>query len=122
MSDPSALSNLPGGHEEVSQATPVQISEEHVYEALRDVLDPELGVNVVDLGLIYGVKIDGGDVEVSMTLTTPGCPMHRIIGQWVGQAVDALPGVENVTVRFVWEPRWTPDRLSAEAKKQLGFS
>ncbi len=97
-------------------------TEAEVYEALRAVDDPEIGINVVDLGLIYGLKIDGQKVSVDMTLTTPGCPMHRTIGQWVGQAIEGLPGVKDVYVRFVWEPRWTPERLSAEAKKQLGFA
>jgi metal-sulfur cluster biosynthetic enzyme len=97
-------------------------TEAEIYDALREVYDPEIGINVVDLGLIYGLRIQEDSVDVEMTLTTPGCPMHRAIGQWVGQAIESLPGVKNVQVRFVWEPRWTPDRLSPEAKQQLGFA
>ncbi len=96
-------------------------TEAEIYAALREVLDPEIGINVVDLGLIYGLEVEGDQVNVEMTLTTPGCPMHRAIGHWVGQAIEVLPGVKNVQVRFVWEPRWTPERLSPEAKAQLGF-
>lgn len=97
-------------------------TEAEVHAALREVLDPEIGVNVVDLGLIYGVRIQGDTVDVEMTLTTPGCPMRRTIGYLVGKAVERLPGVKDVHVRFVWEPRWTPDRLNAEAKRQLGLA
>ncbi len=97
-------------------------TETEIYGALREVYDPEIGINVVDLGLIYGVDVQGDKVDVEMTLTTPGCPMHRAMGQWVGKAVEALPGVKDVHVRIVWEPRWTPERLSPEAKKQLGFA
>lgn len=96
-------------------------TEAEIYDALRGVLDPEIGINVVDLGLIYGLKVSEHRVDVDMTLTTPGCPMHQVIGQWVGEAVESLPGVEQVLVRFVWEPRWTPERLSPEAKQQLGL-
>ena len=97
-------------------------TEAEIYDALREVLDPEIGINVVDLGLIYGLDVKEENVDVEMTLTTPGCPMHRTIGHWVGQAIEALPGVKRVQVRFVWEQRWTPERLSAAAKQQLVFA
>ena len=95
-------------------------TEAEIYDALREVYDPEIGINVVDLGLIYGVKTQGERVDVEMTLTTPGCPMHKVLGNAVGEAVEALPGVKDVYVRIVWEPRWTPDRLSDQAKRELG--
>jgi metal-sulfur cluster biosynthetic enzyme len=97
-------------------------TEVEIYDALREVYDPEIGINVVDLGLIYGVKAEGERVDVEMTLTTPGCPMRQMLGQAVGEAVESLPGVKDVYVRIVWEPRWTKERLSASAKQQLGLA
>ena len=97
-------------------------TEAQIYEALRKVDDPEIGINVVDLGLIYGVKSEGERVDVEMTRTTPGCPTRNVLGNAVGEAVESLPGVKDVYVRIVWEPRWTKDRLSEEAKRQLGIA
>lgn len=97
------------------------ITRDDVYNALRQVNDPELGMNLVDLGLIYEVEIDEGKVQVDMTLTTPGCPMHSFIARQAWQAVNNLPGVLDTTVRIVWEPRWTPDRLSPAARAHLGW-
>lgn len=98
------------------------VSEAEIFDALREVYDPEIGINVVDLGLIYGVKTQDQRVDVEMTLTTPGCPMHQVLGQAVGEAVESLPGVKDVYVRIVWEPRWTKDRLSEAAKRELGVA
>jgi len=97
------------------------VTQAEVLDALRNVNDPELGINVVDLGLIYSVEIEKGDVQVDMTLTTPGCPMHSFIARQVWQAVNDLPEVSDTKVRVVWEPRWTPDRLSPAARAQLGW-
>jgi len=97
------------------------VTQAEVLDALRNVNDPELGINVVDLGLIYNVEIEQGDVQVDMTLTTPGCPMHSFIARQVWQAVNDLPEVSATKVRVVWEPRWTPDRLSPAARAQLGW-
>lgn len=97
-------------------------TEAEIYNALREVRDPEIGINVVDLGLIYGVKTQGERVDVEMTLTTPGCPMRQQLGNAVGEAVENLPGVKDVYVRIVWEPRWTQDRLSEQAKRELGLT
>lgn len=91
-----------------------------VLQLLKDVYDPELGVNVVDLGLIYDVKIEGGRVCIRMTLTTPGCPMHEAIVGGVRCALDRQPGVDAVEVDVVWEPRWTPDMLTPEGREALG--
>jgi metal-sulfur cluster biosynthetic enzyme len=96
--------------------------ETDVLNALRRVKDPELGINLVDLGLIYDVEIRTTKVQVDMTLTTPGCPMHSIIARQAWQAVNDLPGVTETTVRIVWEPRWTPERLSPAARAQLGWN
>lgn len=96
------------------------INEEQVMNALRSVIDPEIGLNIVDLGLIYDIIIEEAMITVTMTLTTPGCPMHSSITSWVENQLKALdPGYE-VFVNLVWEPRWTPDKMSDEAKRQLG--
>jgi metal-sulfur cluster biosynthetic enzyme len=97
------------------------VTKEDVLNALRQVNDPELGINLVDLGLIYAVAIEGNKVQVDMTLTTPGCPMHSYIAREAWHAVENLPGVADTEVRIVWEPRWTPDRLSPAARTQLGW-
>lgn len=95
-------------------------TEEEVYERLQLVDDPELGLDVVSLGLVYGVEIDGGDVCVRMTLTTQGCPMHDAMLPAVQAALAGLPGVERVEVDLVWDPPWTPERLSPLAALALG--
>jgi metal-sulfur cluster biosynthetic enzyme len=87
------------------------ITAEQVTHALRGVLDPELGMSVVDLGLIYDVAIEERAVVITMTLTAPGCPIHDVFPEWIGQAVGALPGVEQVDVRVIFNPPWTPDRI-----------
>lgn len=95
-------------------------SAEKIQEALRLVEDPELRMSVVDLGLIYGVDIqENGHVQVTMTLTTPGCPLNEYIPDQIRQAVGRVEGVESVDVDLVWEPRWTPDMMSEEAKQAL---
>ena len=89
--------------------------------ALRDVIDPELGINVVDLGLVYGIEIDGRHVAVRMTLTTPGCPLHGTITREADIRVGRAKGVRTVDVQLVWDPPWTPERLTEEGKRQLGW-
>ena len=97
------------------------VTEAQVYEALKQCYDPEIPVNVVELGLIYYVEIIDAWVGVKMTLTTPGCGMSGMIAQDVKNRVLRLPGVKEADVRIVWEPAWTPERMSPEAKKRLGF-
>ena len=93
-----------------------------VLDALRGVWDPELGIDVVALGLVYGVRIDGERVDVDMTLTTPGCPVSEQLPAEAEDAVRAaLPGAD-VTVHVVWDPPWTPERLTTVALDQLGRS
>lgn len=95
---------------------------ETIEETLRTVYDPELGVNVLDLGLIYElIQDDAGVVHIQMTLTTQGCPLHDTIVGGVRNAVTRLPGVTGVEVDLVWSPAWTPDKMKPEAKQQLGF-
>jgi metal-sulfur cluster biosynthetic enzyme len=91
------------------------ISREQITQALREVFDPELGMSVVDLGLIYDVKIDAGRVHITMTLTTQGCPLHDSMTEWVRLAVAKIPGVEDVEVAIVFDPPWTPDRIRQDA-------
>lgn len=89
--------------------------------ALFDVIDPELGVNIMDLGLIYGVALDHDHhVTIKMTLTTPGCPLHDSITNGVKYRVKQVEGVSDVTVDLVWEPAWTPDKMSDKCKAFLG--
>lgn len=91
------------------------VSSGQITEALREVFDPELGMSVVDLGLIYDVAIDAGRVRITMTLTTQGCPLHDSMTEWVRQAVGRIPGVEDVVVVIVFDPPWTPDRIRQDA-------
>jgi metal-sulfur cluster biosynthetic enzyme len=104
------------------------VTEQDVLSALRSCYDPEIPVNIVDLGLIYGVKFvpaDGDlekqDVAVDMTLTAQGCPEHVNISAQVKSRLEQLPGIRNASVNVVWTPAWTPERLSPEARKQLGI-
>jgi len=97
------------------------LTQDTVLNALRQVNDPELGINVVDMGLIYAVDIDGNKVKIDMTLTTPGCPMHSFIARQIWHAVNNLPEVSETAVRVVWDPPWTPDRLSPVARAHLGW-
>ena len=98
------------------------ITVDQVRAALTDVIDPELGINVVDLGLIYNVQIDEKKISVDMTLTAPGCPLAGLLAGSVEQALrEAFPNMD-VEVSLVWDPPWTPDMLSADAKAQLGYT
>lgn len=95
--------------------------EEQAWNLLRTVYDPELGLDVVNLGLIYELKVEPPRAYVRMTLTTPGCPLHDSMGDAVRQALGRLPGIEEVEVELTFEPPWTPERLSEEAKRLLGW-
>jgi metal-sulfur cluster biosynthetic enzyme len=105
------------------------ITEQDVLSALKSCYDPEIPVNIVDLGLIYkvdfvaadGPDTDKQDVSVEMTLTSQGCPEHVNISAQVKSRVEQLPGVRNASVNVVWTPPWTPERLSPDARKQLGI-
>lgn len=89
---------------------------------LREVIDPELGVNIVDLGLVYEIAVDrGGLVTVEMTLTTPGCPLGGFLDDEIRRCLTALPQVRDVRVALVWDPPWAPEAMSDAAKEQLGW-
>lgn len=97
------------------------LSKEIVREILKEVYDPELGINVVDLGLIYEIDIKDDQVFIKMTLTTPGCPLHDTLSSGVKNAIGSHPEVSSVQVDVVWDPPWTPERISPEGKEALGF-
>jgi metal-sulfur cluster biosynthetic enzyme len=101
------------------------VTEQEILDALKQCYDPEIPVNIVDLGLIYGVRLEpAGDqqnVAVEMTLTAQGCPEHVNISAQVKNRLQQLPGIQDVTVNVVWSPPWTPDRLSPDARRQLGI-
>lgn len=97
------------------------ITEDRVMDALKSVYDPELPVNIVDLGLIYDVNINGRNVNIKMSLTTPGCGMGATIAKQAEMAIKPL-GVKNVFIDIVWDPPWNPDMMSDEAKERLGIS
>jgi metal-sulfur cluster biosynthetic enzyme len=93
-----------------------------IYEAMKNVYDPELGINIIDLGLVYGVDIrEDGYVTLTMTLTTPGCPMHESIGEGVGAALSTVAGVTGGEIKIVWEPRWEPAMMTDEGRAELGY-
>ena len=105
--------------------TDVQTSDpvaDQIIKALQDVIDPELGIDLVNLGLIYGVDMTAeGVVTVRMTLTTVGCPITDVLQQMIDSALRKVEGVKKVQVEVVWEPAWTPDRMSRFAKIALGY-
>jgi metal-sulfur cluster biosynthetic enzyme len=92
-----------------------------VTEALTNVIDPELGLDFVELGLVYGVDVDGGRVEITFTLTTPACPIGPQVSEQMQEFVSEIPGVEEVVPTMVFTPAWTPDRMSEDAKFALGY-
>lgn len=97
-------------------------TKEDVLGALETVNDPEIpGLSIVDLGLIYDLAIDGGKVDVKMTVTAPGCPMGHFMANMAKEAIEKIEGVEEADVVVVFEPPWTPERMSDKAKKMLGF-
>ena len=98
------------------------INEEAILETLRQVIDPELDCNIVDLGLVYSIAIAGGKVRVVMTLTTPGCPMHESICQGVQNTLLNLDAVDDAEVELVWEPAWDPSMMSAAGRATTGVS
>ena len=97
------------------------VAEETVMEQLKEVIDPDVGIDIVDMGLIYGVDIIDEAVEIQMTLTSPACPAAPQLVNGSQAVVQQLDGVETVNVHVVWEPRWTPEMMSEEAKDELGI-
>ncbi len=102
------------------EADPAALKEQ-VLEVLHHVHDPELGINIVDLGLVYGVDIEGSTVHITYTLTTMGCPIGPLIEAEIKQLLAGVEGVNDVNAEMVLRPPWTPDMMSDEAKAALGF-
>jgi metal-sulfur cluster biosynthetic enzyme len=109
----------------VSEAQPVAttgvVSEDQVKLALRRVKDPDLQLNIIDLGLVYGIAVDGSTVKVDMTLTSPACPSGPELMTNAEAEVKTLPGVEKVEVNLVWMPFWTPEKMEPRVRAYLGF-
>jgi metal-sulfur cluster biosynthetic enzyme len=101
---------------------PKNISQEQVYSVLRKCMDPEIPVNIVDLGLIYGVNInDSNDVDIEMTMTTRGCPLHDTLVSDVKRYIGKIDGVGNINVSIVWDPPWNMERMEPAVREKLGF-
>jgi metal-sulfur cluster biosynthetic enzyme len=104
----------------MSDQTP-QIDPDAVSEALSNVIDPELGLDFVELGLVYDVEIDGGTVEITFTLTTPACPIGPQVSEQMQEFVGEVEGVQEVIPTMVFSPPWSPDKMSEDAKFALGY-
>ena len=103
-------------------STQQTVTEEQVYAALKKCMDPEIPVNVVDLGLIYGVKVaDGKDVDIKMTMTTRGCPLHDTLISDVKRYVGKVNGIGNINVDIVWDPPWSLEKMNQDVREKLGF-
>lgn len=96
------------------------VSREQVLDRLRQVIDPELGVDIVALGLVYGVVVEASGVLIRMTMTTPFCPLEEYFRKTVTSAVERLPGIKTVTIDFTFEPAWTPAKIQLGIREQLG--
>jgi FeS assembly SUF system protein len=95
---------------------------EEVIKKLKEVYDPEIPVDIYNLGLVYGIEINGNNVHILMTLTAPGCPLANVLPQEVKEKLSEIPGIGNVEVEITWEPAWTPEMITEEGKEKLrGF-
>lgn len=97
------------------------VTKEDIVAKLKECLDPELGINIVDLGLVYGIFFENSHAQVIMTLTTPGCPLDSYFVKDITDRLKTLKGVSSVSVEFTFEPVWTPAKMSQESKDLLGF-
>jgi FeS assembly SUF system protein len=105
-----------------AQRLPIAPLRESIIAALRTIFDPEIPVNIYDLGLVYDLDVDEqGNVAIRMTLTTPGCPVARTFPETVGARLDEVPGVNDVRVELVWDPPWTIEKLTEDVRLQLGL-
>lgn len=97
------------------------VTEETVFDTLKELIDPEVGINIVDMGLIYGVDIQDATANITMTLTSPGCPAGGQIINGTQHLVEQLDGIDDANINVVWTPRWTPEMMSEDAKDELGI-
>ena len=102
-------------------AAPAAVTEDQVKAVLRRVKDPELNLNIVDLGLVYGIAVEGSTVRVDMSLTSPGCPSGPEIMGDAEKQIRAMPGVTDVAMNLVWSPYWTPERIEPRVRAYMGF-
>jgi metal-sulfur cluster biosynthetic enzyme len=100
---------------------PTALTEDTARQALRQVKDPELDMNIIDLGLVYDVEVAGGEVRVKMTLTSPGCPAGPMITNDAYRVLRGLEGVTDVDIEIVWEPYWTPERMDPKIRALMGL-
>jgi FeS assembly SUF system protein len=98
------------------------VSKDEIVTVLKDCFDPEIPINIWDLGLVYDINIENDNVGVKMTLTAPGCMMGGMIAEEVKAKIKAMSGVKDAKVELVWDPPWTPDKMSEEAKAQMGIA
>ena len=121
--DPTESDDLPAAESSPATASSDSgpPSADQVKLALRKVKDPELNLNIVDLGLVYDIAVDGSDVQIEMTLTSPGCPAGPQIMGDIERAVKALPGVGAVNLNLVWDPFWTPDKIEPRVRAYMGL-
>ena len=98
------------------------VSKDEIVTVLKDCYDPEIPINIWDLGLVYDINIENDNVGVKMTLTAPGCMMGGMIAEEVKAKIKAMSGVKDAKVELVWDPPWTPDKMSEEAKAQMGIA
>jgi len=106
---------------ESSMTAPAALTAEVVRHALRQVKDPELDMNIIDLGLVYDIAVVGGEVEVNMTLTSPGCPAGPMITNDAYKVIRALDGVQDVNIEIVWEPYLTPEKMDPKVRALMGL-
>jgi len=98
------------------------MSEKQIRQALKQILDPEIGVNIVDLGLVYSIETRPEEVYIQLTMTSPACPLHGVITRKMDQVLrETFPDLGHMTIELVWEPPWSPEMMSDTAKKQLGW-
>lgn len=117
----SAPGSAESAQEPESAAAPKELTPESVLEVLGEVYDPEIPIDIVNLGLIYGVDIEGSHVNIRMTMTAPGCPASTQIAGESKILVEDMPGVESVDIEIVWDPPWDPSKMSEEAQQSLGM-
>lgn len=121
VSDPDKAAASAGESATPEAPAPKDLTQETVLEALSEVYDPEIPIDIVNLGLIYGVDIEGSNVHIRMTMTAPGCPASTQIAGESKIVVEDIPGVESVNIEIVWDPPWDPSKMSEEAQQSMGM-
>jgi metal-sulfur cluster biosynthetic enzyme len=118
---PEVTKEAESGNKPNSSNAGGEVTEEKILEVLSEVYDPEIPIDIVNLGLIYGIDIQGGIVVISMTMTSPGCPASTQIAGESKLVVEEIPGVESVDIDIVWDPPWDPSKMSEEAQQSMGL-